>query len=261
MLMNKKRSQVHTPHISTTAALAVVACICIVVVASLFTYAYVNGLILTSGNDGGSNGNDGNNGGTYNYYDSSGSNQLAPTSLTVTIMPNPVVVGNYIYGAVISNGFNFPVTIYAKLTGTGEVQTFGGLLDAAGKFEQGNQMNVPGFWEFWATANGVTSNIAKLTVEGMKVVCASSSYSKTMKDSMLIKVYSVFSGNVGIIANDPAHSISYPVTNCVVSTKGYGEVAPSLDFLPNGGYEIDAVNGPHKASFYTGGTFWVNVGR
>jgi len=261
--MNRKRSHVHAPHIKPIYLIAVVG-IAVVVVLSLFTYAYMTGLLVLGGarGNGGTNGN-GNT--TNNYYNTNtgqpSSNQLAPTSLTVTVSPNPMTMGGYIYGAVISNGYNSPVTIYAKLTGTGEVQSFGGLLDASGKFEQGEQMNTPGFWEFWATANGVTSNVARLTVEGLKVQCESSSYSKSMRDSLLIKVYSVFSGNVGIVANDPAHSVSYPVTNCVVSSKGYGEVAPSLDFLPNGGYEMDAVNGPHKASDYTQGTFWVNVGR
>jgi len=187
-------------------------------------------------------------------------NSLVPTSLYASVSPNPVVMNRFVYGSVVGNGYNTPITIYAKLLGDGTQQSFGGLLNADGRFELVQQLSTPGYWQFWVEAGSVKSNTVSLTCEGIRLWCESGTYSKTFRDSLIMKIYSNFHGNAAIIANDPAHSVSYPVTNCAVNSNGYGTVAPSLDFLPNGNYELDVILAGHKATEYEG-SFWVTVGR
>jgi len=187
-------------------------------------------------------------------------NNLAPTTLNAFASPDPVNMGAGVYGQVVGNGYNYPITITAKLVGPGTTQTLGGMLDADGHFGIYETMYIPGYWEFYAEAGAVKSNTVRLTVVGIKINAERASYSKTFSDSIKLEVFSNMHGNAAIIANDPAHSVSYPVTNCVVSTNGYGTVSPSLDFLPNGDLELDVIFGGQKASDFEGST-WVSVGR
>ncbi len=189
------------------------------------------------------------------------SNSLAASSLYASVSPDPVRMGQYVYGSVIGNGYNVPITIYAKSLGEGTQQSFGGMLDATGHFDTYQQLNTPGYYQFWAEGSGgVKSNIVALTCTGVRIGSASDHYSKSFSDSMLFKLYSNLHGNAALIANDAAHSVSYPVTNCVVNSNGYGEIGPSLDFLPNGTYEIDVVLGGQKASDFSA-SCWITIGR
>jgi len=162
---------------------------------------------------------------------------------------------------VSSNGYNYPLTIYAKHKGSGQIQQLAALLGPDGKYTIAQQITVPGHWEFWAVAGSVTSNTIQLTVEGVKVVGESNHYSKTLRTSMTLQIYSHLTGNAAIILNDPAHSTSYPLTNTYVNTGGYGEISITLNGYANGDYEIDAIINGVKASSYTYGSYWVNIGR
>ena len=82
-----------------------------------------------------------------------------------------------------------------------------------------------------------------------------------MADSKLIRVYSHHTHqNAGIVGHYPAGSYSRAITNTVINAGGYGEVAPSLDHLANGDWELDAIIGGDSATAWEG-TYWVRVGR
>jgi len=193
-------------------------------------------------------------------------NSRTPTSLFVQVSPNPAVMGRAVYGTVTSNGYNYPITVYARNLGAEEwtnqgTQTFGALLGADCKYEHLQQVNVPGYWEFWATAGSVTSNKASLTVQGILV--SSDHQVVTTGDSYVnFVVFSNFKNTqVSLFANDPAKSISIPLQT--VNTDHTGSVAVAYNFndrstFPVGTYEIDAIISGQKASSY-GGSMWLQV--
>jgi hypothetical protein len=188
-------------------------------------------------------------------------NSRAPTSLTAFVSPDPVRMGGWVLGTLSSNGYNYPVSILATHLGKGAQQTIAGFLGADGKWQTAQQMNTPGYWEFYAFVDtGATSNKALLTCLGISIGLSSYHYSKSFATSITIGVYSHLTGNCQIIANDPSHAVSYDITNTVINHGGYGEVAPSLAMLPLGNYEIDARIGSEWAHDY-GGTAWITVER
>jgi hypothetical protein len=208
--------------------------------------------IRQDGNDGDHNG-DGNNGN--NTY----TDIVAPTSLTAMVSPNPARMGGAVYGTAISNGRNFPITIYAKHKGENTQTTMAGLLGSDGKFDLITQLNTPGYWLFWVTAGSVKSNEVSLTCEGIMITSDRDTYSKTFLDSITFKVYSNFKGNAAIVAYDPSGA-TIPITNTVINNGGYGVASVSLDFLPNGNYEFDVLIAGQKAKDYAG-SFWIRVSR
>ena len=193
------------------------------------------------------------------------STSVAPTSFRVAMEPDNFQMGHVFAARVYSDGKDYPITLHAKHRGQGQEVVFVGRLDMDGEWPSDapyvDTLDLPGYWEFWVTAdNGVSSDITYITVYGVAVVIQDDHYSKSLEDSCLIQVFSHLTGNCGIIALDHEASISIPVTNAVINSGGYGEVAPSLDFLASKTYEIDAIIGGEKATDY-GGTAWVEVGR
>jgi hypothetical protein len=201
---------------------------------------------------------------TNNFYNQSSSSTTtdsrAPSSLTVVVTPNPVTMGNRILGTVTSDGYKYPCSISVKHVGKNQVQSMGGLIDASGRFLHIQTINIPGKWEFSASAGSVKSNTASLTVKGIAVVSSKNTVSRSAGSTADISVYSSYSGNAAVIANDPTHSVSYPLTNCVVNAGGYGVVQVDFNVLAQGTYLIDAVIGGETATSY-GGSYSVTVGR
>jgi len=188
-------------------------------------------------------------------------NSLAPTALTVFISPNPVDMGSWIEGSVTSNGYNWPLRIVLTHRGSGESGEIAGFLGADGQFIHWSEFNIPGVWDVTAYADGVSSATATFVCRGILVIPERSHYSKTMSDSMPIGVYSHHTNqNAGIVGHYPAGSYSRAITNTMINAGGYGEVAPNLDSLANGDWELDAIIGSDSATAWTG-TYWITVGR
>jgi len=186
-----------------------------------------------------------------------------PTSLTVFISPNPVNRGDFFIGDCISNGYNTEVTLYAKHKGSGETVSFGGWLGDDGKFQHVQQINVAGYWEFWATAdNGkVESNHATLTVQGFHIL-QDGHVSMSLDPTQIIRVYSHMSGNVQLIAIDHAMGMSIPLTSTSINSGGFGDVL--VDFSGRGmtgDYELEAIHSNGQTASGWDGTSWVHLGR
>jgi hypothetical protein len=188
-------------------------------------------------------------------------NSRAPTDISVFVTPNEIDMGDWIIGTVTSNGYNWPLSVTVTHTGSGQSGELAGWLGANGQFEIYQAVNVPGVYEVTATSNGVTDGPITFVVRGILVDCDGGFYSKTMSDSKLIRVYTHHTHqNAGIVGHYPAGSYSRAITNTVINAGGYGEVAPNLDGLANGDWELDAIIGSDSATAW-GATYWVRVGR
>jgi len=190
-------------------------------------------------------------------------NSLVPTSLSVQVSPNPANMGGAVYGTVTSNGYNYPITVYARNLGAEEwtnqgTQSFGAFLGADGKYTHLQQVNIPGYWEFWATTSSVTSKKASLTVLGILV--SGSRTSVSSGDAYVtFTIFSNFKNTpVSLVAYDPVTYVSIPLQN--VNTDDTGSVAVGYNFnaFAVGSYEIDAIIAGQKASTY-GGSTWLTV--
>jgi hypothetical protein len=186
-------------------------------------------------------------------------NERVPTSLTVALNTYDCNMGATVIGAVTSNGYNYPVTIYVKYLGTGDQVSESGLLGADGRFTEARIIQLPGVWEVWATSSGVTSNKATLSVHGCRIVCDKTSVPFAPGSHIVgVKVYGDKSSVVTGFVNDPAHAISYPLPS--VSTNVGGYASTTYDFMNKaiGDYEVDAiVNGRQASSF--GASWWIGV--
>ena len=187
---------------------------------------------------------------------------IAPSSLMVSFEDTTIEMGDELYGTVVSDGKDYPFTIHALHVGTGIEQTYGGLLGDNGKFYDYNTMYIPGYWDFWATTDTVTSNMPRVTVEGVLIVPERTHYSKTFGGLIDCELFSHTSGNAQIIAIDAEAMVMIPMTSAVIHTNGYGTVA--LDFSPfvfsSGTYEITVlINGLDSADF--GANPMITVGR
>jgi hypothetical protein len=201
--------------------------------------------------------------GANNYYNQTqtpASDSRAPSSLYAVVEPNPITMKQRVLGAVTSDGYKYPITVHAKHKGIGTEQTFGGLLDTSGRFIITQTIDLPGTWEFWVTSNTVKSNVVSVTVQGVATTSNRVTVSRSIDPTCIISVWSSSHGNAQVVANDPAHAVSIPLTNAVVNAGGYGSVQIDLGGLTLGTYEIDAVIGGETASSY-GGACTVTLGR
>lgn len=219
------------------------------------------------GGSGSASGGDNN----YYYYDSNPSPAYTPapdydlpSSLHVTIEPNPVIMGNTVYGTVTSDGANYPVTVHAKHVGEGTEQTFGGRLDANGYFWHSETLAVPGYWDFWVTSdNGVSSNTPRLTVQGAMLTASRTFFSKTfaLYDSH-IELFCHSSGTATVFINTGSSSV--PVGSVYINSGGFGEADLDLSSFfslrSTGTYEMDFVVNGVKASDY-GESITLTYGR
>lgn len=188
-------------------------------------------------------------------------NSRAPTGLTVDVSPNTVDMGDWIIGTVTSNGYNWPLQIKVTHKGSGQSMTISGFLGADGKFELVEDVDIPGVYEVTAYTDTESSTPITFVVRGIRVVAERGHYSKTLSDSMLIGVYSHHTHqNAGIVGHYPSGSYSQAISNTVINAGGYGEVAPNLDGLANGDWELDALIGSDSAMAWSG-TYWIDVGR
>jgi hypothetical protein len=189
---------------------------------------------------------------------------IAPTSLYLTVDPNPVTMGSTIYGEVTSGGRDYLITIHAKHVGEGTEQTVEGRLDEDGWFGRAQVMNIPGYWDFWATAdNGVTSGKPRLTVQGAALSSSKTFFSRMIGDySTTLKLYCHSSGTATIFINDG--STSTPIGTVHINSGGYGtgnfDLASYFSGRSLGNYEFDFVVNGIKASDY-GESVWVNYNR
>lgn len=197
---------------------------------------------------------------TYNQNTQAASDSRAPTGLMATVAPANPVMGAVAGGLITSDGYKYPVTVHAKHIGSNIEQVFSGLLNDQGKFIHAQTINIPGYYSFWANSGAVTSNIASMVVSGAATTSNRESVSKSLSPTAIISVWSDHVGNCGVVANDPVHSISIPLTNTVINAGGYGVVSVDFSSLANGSYEIDCVIAGETASSY-GGACWITVGR
>lgn len=217
------------------------------------------------GNGNGQGGNDNQQGGdTYYYYNGDAQPQPAnnrqPTSLTSAVSPNPVTMGGWVHGTVTSNGYNWAVTVYAKLKGIDQTQSFDAWLGADGKYTLDQQLNTAGYWEFWAkTSEGVTSNTVSLTCEGILITPSSSHYSRTFPHPITFKIFSNFNGNAVLTATSPTGVVT-TLGTISVSHSGYGEGTFGMPTATLGNYHVDCTLATHTASSY-GGDVWIEVNR
>lgn len=187
----------------------------------------------------------------------------APTSMRLEMEPLSAPMGSTFYGDVTSDGKDYPIMVHALLVGTGTEQSYGGRLSNYGSFYDDSVINIPGYWDFWVSAdNEVESNKPRVTVEGVKIVPERLHYSKTFGGLINCELFSHTSGNAQIIAIDAEHMIMIPMTSTTINTNGYGTIA--LDFSPStfstGTYEITVlINGLDSADFGTNP--FIEVGR
>jgi hypothetical protein len=194
------------------------------------------------------------------YVPTAAPDSLSPTSLMIVVSPSSANMGNTFTGAVTSNGYKYPITIHAKHLGSNEEQSFGALINDVGTYYHAQTLSLAGKWQFWATTSSTTSNVASCTVIGITIFSNRTTFSKSLSPSGVFKIYSSSSGNCQVIANDPIHSISYPLTNCVINSGGYGEILLDFSSLVEGSYQIDGIVNGLKASDY-GGALTIQVSR
>jgi hypothetical protein len=187
-------------------------------------------------------------------------NELKPTSLTVIINPNPVVMGRGIVGQVSSNGYNYPIICYAKFLGTGEIAQIAGLLGSDGKYALITQLNTPGYWQAYAVAGGVQSNIASFTCEGIKVSPDKDVYSRMIDGDFIIKFYSHMVGAGTVVARKDGTGAPVALGAITINSGGYGAYNFNLSGLAVGFWELDLQIGGQTAKGY-GGEAWVEVIR
>lgn len=101
-------------------------------------------------------------GGTTNYYTTS--NSLKPTSLIISLNQYTAPRGTFITGAVVGNGYNYPIVIHARVVATGAEAQGGAFLNANGQWIYGQTMDTAGQVQLWVTCEGVTSNTVLLTI-------------------------------------------------------------------------------------------------
>lgn len=184
-----------------------------------------------------------------------------PTSLTINVAPNPVYLGNAVYGTCTSNGYNVGLDIEAKYLGTSEIVHVAGWLGTDGQFNTMQQMNTCGIWEFQATSdNGIKSNKVSLTVQGMSTGSSLEHYSKTFADEITFSVYTHHTRQSVTFVADNGVTNTF-LGSSTVNSGGYAEITVNLDsLLANGDYKIDAVIGSDRADYY-GKCAWISVGR
>lgn len=188
-------------------------------------------------------------------------NWREPTSLFVDVSPNPMTMGGWLIGTVVSNGYNHEITVTVRHKGSGEGIIINAWVGTDGKFEHAQQMNTPGYWEFTVEGGSAAPVTAELTVEGILIVPESEHYSKTFRDSLQLEVYThLRNSNAAIVGHYPSGSYSRPITNTAINAGGYGTVAPGLDHLANGSWELDVVIYSETADDYDG-TAWITIGR
>jgi len=180
---------------------------------------------------------------------------IVPTSLTVDLSPNPVAMDSTLYGDVVSNGKEYPITIHAKHVGSGVEQTYGGLLNDYGKFYDSRAMPVPGYWDFWVTTDtGVTSNKPRVTVQGALITMSRTFWSRLnpfgSDPTTTIEVFCHSSGSCLIFYNDLDAGTSTPLETVYVNSGGYATTSFDISSLANGMYEMDFVVNGIKASDY-----------
>lgn len=190
------------------------------------------------------------------------SNSRAPTSLHVVIEPNPITMGSTVYGEVVSDGYLYPVTIHAKHVGANTEQTFAGLISEYGDFYHSEPINIPGYWDFWATTDtGVVSDMPRLTVQGAMLQSSKTFFSRMMGDmTTTVQLFCHSSGSATLFANDLDASTSIPITTLHINSGGYASTTVDFSGWSLGSYELDFVVNGIKASDY-GESVMITLGR
>jgi len=189
-------------------------------------------------------------------------NFRTPTDLSLFISPNPITMGNWFYGEVVSNGYNTEVTVYARHKGSGEEVSVNGWLGEDGKFTHGQPINIAGYWEFWAEAdNGaVESNHVHLTVEGLTVI-QDGQVSKSLSPDQIFHVYSHMTGNYGLTLIDHASGIYIPLSSGSINSGGYDSLQIDLSGQSIGSYEVEVIHENGQTATGWGGSSWLTIGR
>jgi hypothetical protein len=185
-----------------------------------------------------------------------------PSSLYVNVDPSTITMKGWVYGEVTGNGRNYPIIVHAKHVGANTETSFGALLDSDGHFYHSQTIDLPGYWDFWATTDtGVTSNMPRLEVQGAMIVSNDFFFSRIMDDeTATLQLFCHSSGTATVFANDPDDMTSTSLGTVHINSGGYAEFALDVSVLGLGTYEIDFVVNGIKASDY-GESIWITYGR
>jgi hypothetical protein len=189
-----------------------------------------------------------------NVFDS-----LAPTSMTCTVIPNPISYKGIAEATITSGGHNYGLTFYIKHLGADIQQEVDSTLGSDGKFITRQQANTCGHWQIWAVAdNDVSSNVVDVTVTGINIV--SSDDELDNDEPFAIFIYTHFkSATVTVFANDPSSSSSKFLGSVVTNSGGFAQlVIPDSGIFSMGSWELDCNINGQSASDY-GGTYWIEV--
>lgn len=191
-------------------------------------------------------------------------NKRLPTSMWLSANPDDLWHGQWFYGSISTNGYNFAISIKASHLGSGETQTIPGFVGPDGMWTSTpQQMKTPGYWTFVATAeNGVVSNIGTLTVRGVTTTVNPTHYSRTFAPTLTVEVYTTArSESVLVFANYPAGGWSKTITTQNTNYNGYLTFTFKPDTLGwvTGDYELDATVNGLTASGYDAA--WFSIGR
>lgn len=247
---------------NNTTMIIALALVMLVAVAFAYQQGYLSNIALPSGFGGASGENNGSQGGdTYNYYDDNDdtppapANNRQPTSLTCAVSPNPVTMKGWVHGSVTSNGYNWPVTVYARLKGIDQTQSFDAFLGSDGMYTLEQQLNIAGYWEFWAkTSEGATSNTVSLTCIGILISPSSSFYSRLVAHPITFKIFSNYDGTATLTATSPL-GVTTTLGTVSVSHLGYGEGTFNMPTATLGNYHVDCTLAGHTASSYSGDVY------
>lgn len=177
----------------------------------------------------------------------------APSSLMISVEPNPLPMGNTAYGEVVSDGYSYPITIHAKHVGSGDENSFGARLDEDGMFWHSQALNVPGYYDFWATAdNGVSSNTPRLTVQGALLLSDDVFFSRIMEDyTANLRLFCHSAGTATVYARNTATSAVSTVGTTHINSGGYGAYTLNVAGWSLGNYDLYfTVNGITCATVY-----------
>jgi hypothetical protein len=190
-----------------------------------------------------------------------------PTALFINVNPAVIDVGDYAWGTLTSDGYNFAITTKAVHRGDDVASSIPGFAGADGRYEYVQEMNTPGFWEFQTTSeNGVKSNVAYLEVQGMKILERNGKAfaSRSIGDTTF--VFQVMCSHVrqDVVVAMTKDDVSYTALGTVrTDAYGYGELTVAMPMTILGDWRVDVMTGDasDNSNLYVNCSWWVTLGR
>lgn len=184
--------------------------------------------------------------------------------ITINVEPNPSVMGDMVWGNVITNGIDYPIRVSVTHLGTGDETIIDGTLDGSGQFYMSRNLDTPGIWRFQVSTDTISSNVVDLSVHGLIVNVDQGFCSKVIGNCVSID-FEIFSHHIGThevwVSKDGWMTMTHLAT---VTTNAGGYVSGTMNMasLSNGNYEIDVGHPASDDSAWAwGSTDWITVGR